>query len=42
MNSLLMITLITALLPLVGTIAAGLFGHVLGRTWTHRTRRCVV
>jgi len=28
--------LLVPLAPLFGAIAAGLFGHVLGRTWTHR------
>ena len=29
--------LLVPLAPLVGAILAGLFGKVLGRTWTHRT-----
>lgn len=35
-NPLIYIALITALLPLAGSIIAGLFGNALGRTLTHR------
>ncbi len=36
MNNMLNLYLLVPLAPLAGAIIAGLFGHVLGRTWTHR------
>lgn len=35
-NSLTIIALSMVLLPLAGALAAGLFGRILGRDWTHR------
>jgi NADH-quinone oxidoreductase subunit L len=36
MNNMQNLYLLVPLAPLLGAIIAGLFGHVLGRTWTHR------
>ena len=36
MNNMQNLYLLVPLAPLLGAIVAGLFGKVLGRTWTHR------